>query len=188
MTTGSDAFKGFDATTTLAKMRKGFFWAGLVMVVLGMAAVLMPFFSSLVVEILIGWLLTMSGAVVVIGAFSFRRTGMFLWQLFSGLITVMAGLLLLLFPLQGLIALTVLVAFILVFTGAAQFAFALWARPAPGWSWALMSAAISILLGVLIVFALPQASAVTLGLIVGIDFISTGVALMLISRSVREEF
>ena len=92
----------------------------------------------------------------------------------------------LVFPLQGLVALTYLVAVVFVLTGAAQMAFAIWVRPTQGWAWGLMSATISILLGGYILGALPEASAVILGLLVGVDFISTGVALVLIARAVRQ--
>ncbi|MGJ8596185.1 HdeD family acid-resistance protein [Sulfitobacter sp.] len=183
MTLETDPFAGMGAARILTKMRKGFLWGGIVMIVLGMGAVLMPLFSSLVVELLIGWLLTISGGVAVVGAFSFRGTGLFVWELISGLITLAAGLLMLVYPVQGLIALTVLVAVVLVLTGAAQMAFAFWVRPIQGWVWGLVSAIVSIVLGGYIFAALPEASAVILGLLVGIDFISTGVALVLIART-----
>ncbi|CUH89239.1 acid-resistance membrane protein [Phaeobacter sp. CECT 5382] len=165
------------------EMGKGLFWVGLVMVFLGAAAVIMPLASSLVLEVLIGWLLTMSGIVAVVGAMQFRGTGQFLWQLLVGLITLAVGLLMLLYPLQGLVALTVLVAAIFVLTGLAQASFSFWLRPAPGWGWGMTSALISLGLGVYIFAVLSEASTVVLGLLVGIDFLSTGLALVMISRS-----
>lgn len=165
------------------EMGKGLFWVGLVMVLLGAAAVIMPLASSLVLEVLIGWLLTMSGIVAVVGAMQFRGTGLFLWQLLAGLITLAVGLLMLLYPFQGLVALTVLIAAIFVLTGLAQASFSFWLRPAPGWGWGLTSALISLGLGVYILAALPEASTVVLGLLVGIDFLSTGLALVMISRN-----
>lgn len=187
MTIDTDIFPAVDPSSILAKMQKGLFWAGVVMILLGMAALLMPLFSSLIVELLIGWLLAISGAVSVVGAFSLRRTGLFVWELISGLITLAVGLLMLFFPLQGMIALTVLVAVVLVLTGAAQIAFAFWARSVSGWGWGwgLLSAIISVGLGGYILVALPEASMMILGLFVGVDFVSTGLALVLIARSVR---
>jgi uncharacterized membrane protein HdeD (DUF308 family) len=167
----------------LTKMRKGMFWLGIAMLFLGIAAIMMPLLSSLVIEIMIGWLLTLSGGLAVIGSFSLRGTRLFAWELISGLITLVGGLFLLLYPLEGLIALTVLVALVMLMTGMAQAAFALWTRPAQGWVWGGLSALISIALGIYIFIALPEASGVILGLLVGIDFVSTGMALLLISRS-----
>lgn len=186
MTLETGTFADLPPVALLKRLHKGFLWAGIVMIALGLVAILMPLVSSLVVEILVGWLLTVSGAVAVVGALSLRGTGLFMWEMISGLITLAAGLLMLVFPLQGLVALTFLVAVVFMLTGAAQMAFAFWVRPAPGWAWGLMSATISILLGGYILGALPEASAVILGLLVGVDFISTGVALVLIARAARQ--
>ena len=183
MTHQTDGYLNAGAAPFLLRMRKGMFWGGVVMILLGIAAIMMPFITSLVVEIMIGWLLTISGSLAVISAFSLRGTGVFGWELGTGLITLAGGLLMLFFPLEGLIALTALVALIMVSTGVAQGAFALWVRPMSGWAWGGLSAVISIVLGAYIFWALPEASAVILGLLVGIDFVSTGTALVLIERS-----
>jgi len=185
MTAQQDPFFDAGAPATLLRMHKGLFWTGVVMIVLGMGAILMPMISSLIVELLVGWLLLMSGLLSLTFAFSLRRTGLFVWQLVAGLAPLAAGLMLVLFPLQGLIALTVLVAAILVLTGVAQLAFAFWARPVAGWGWSVLSALVSIILGAYIFMALPAASTMVLGLLVGIDFVSTGIALVLIAQSVR---
>jgi len=185
MTPTPEVFFDIDPPTILTKLRKGMFGAGVVMIVLGVAALIMPFFGSLVIEVLIGWLLAVSGLVTVVGAFSLRKTGLFVWELAAGLITCVIGLLMLAFPLQGLVALTLIIAVVLVMTGIAQLAFAFWARPAPGWGWGVLSAIVSGALGGFILFALPDASAIILGLFVGVDFVSTGTALVLIARSLR---
>lgn len=165
----------------LARLRKAMLWAGGIMAALGLAALLMPVVTSLVVGLLIGWFLFLGGVVTVAGAFSFRGTGLFGWQLLGGLLPLVAGALLILFPEQGVIALTLLVAVVFLATGAAQLSFALWARPVAGWGWGVVSAAVSIVLGSYILLLLPEASEVVLGLLVGIDFLSTGAAMLLIA-------
>ncbi|PUB15571.1 HdeD family acid-resistance protein [Yoonia sediminilitoris] len=187
MTFNSEPYMDFDQNAVMAKLRKGFFWAGGVMIVLGVAALFVPMFSSLLVEILIGWLLTVSGCVILFGAFSIRGTSPFLWQLLVGLLTLAAGLLLLFFPLEGLLALSALLGILLLVTGVAQARFALWIHPAPGWGWALGSAVISFALGCVILIALPKASTVVLGLMLGIDLASTGTAMIIIGRSIPSE-
>ena len=183
MTSNANLASLEDFERTLWKMRNGMFWVGTGMILLGIAALTLPVLSSLVVEILIGWLLAISGLVSVIGSFGLRGTGLFIWELLAGLMTLAAGLLLLVFPLAGLVALTVVVALVLLLTGVAQGAFALWMRPARGWVWGLLSALVSVVLGGFILAAMPEASAVMLGLLVGIDFLSTGLALVLVARS-----
>lgn len=174
-----------DAAGLLKRLRKAVLGAGIVMALLGVAALIMPVLSSLIIGLLIGWLLFLGGVVSIAGAFSFRGTRLFIWQLLGGFIPLLAGGLLIVFPAQGVIALTVLIAIVFILTGGAQLTFARWARPAPGWEWGLASAAVSILLGVFILVLLPQASAVMLGLLVGIDFLSTGLAMILIAQATQ---
>lgn len=183
MTSNHDGFLNIGPAAFVTKMRKGILWGGVVMILLGIAAIAAPLLSSLVVELMVGWLLTVSGALALIGAFSLRGTGVFAWNIGAALVTLIGGLLMLSYPLEGLVALTVLVAVILLITGLVQAIFALWIRPALGWAWAGFSALISIALGIYIFVALPEASAVVLGLMVGIDFVSTGTAMVLIARS-----
>ncbi|MDF1669232.1 MAG: HdeD family acid-resistance protein [Roseovarius sp.] len=171
----------------MARMRKIWLWTGIVMIILGVAALLMPVLSSLIIGILIGWLLFISGVIAVAAAFSFRGTGLFGWQLIGGLVPLVAGGLLLVFPAQGLIALTVLVGCVFLLTGAAQSSFAFWVRPASGWGWMLASGIISIALGGFVLVALPEASAVLLGILFGIDFVSTGISMVLIAMSTRSD-
>ena len=90
---------------------------------------ILPLFSSLILDVLIGWLLTISGFVSVVGAFSLHGAGPFIREMRVALVALAAGFLIPSFPLQGLIALTVLVAVVLVLAGATQTAFA--TRPIP---------------------------------------------------------
>lgn len=174
----------FQADKVLPKIRKGLFWAGIVMCALGIVGITLPYFTSLFVEALIGWILAASGAIAVIGAFSLRNTSVFLWELLVGLLSFAAGVLLLVYPLKGLVVLTSLIAAVLLATGAVQFAIAFWLRPAFGWGWSAFSAVISIGLGVMILAMLPESSTAILGLVIGIDFLSTGIALLVITRSI----
>lgn len=153
------------------------------MIVLGAFALAVPWITSLMVSVFIGWLLVIAGIASLFGSMALRGTVLFVWQALAGLATLVAGLLLLIYPAQGLVALTALVALVLLLTGVAQGAFAFWMRPLSGWVWGLLSAAVSLALGIVILASLPEASAVVLGIFVGIDFLSTGIALVLISRS-----
>ncbi|MGC8201432.1 HdeD family acid-resistance protein [Aliiroseovarius sp. PTFE2010] len=173
--------------TILARLRKIWLWIGIVMIVLGVGALILPVLSSLIIGILIGWLLFISGVVAVASAFTFRGTGLFAWQLVGGLVPLVAGALLIVFPAQGLIALTVLVGIFFLLSGFAQSSYAFWVRPAPGWGWLLASAVVSIALGLFVLVALPEASAVVLGILFGIDFVSTGISMVLIAVSVRPD-
>ena len=120
---------------------------------------------------------------VVASAFGAQGTGAFFGQLLVGLLKLGLGFYLLMNPGIGMVALTLLLASIFVVDGAVQTSFAFQLRPAEGWGWVLVSALVSIGAGLLIAAGLPATSLVTLGALVGIKFLSTGIASIALSRS-----
>jgi uncharacterized membrane protein HdeD (DUF308 family) len=94
------------------------FWLGLVMVVLGIAAIVFPMIFTLVAALLVGWILLISGVGTFIGAFSIHGTGPFFGALLLGLLSIAAGVFMIFNPLAGAAALTLVVGVIFVFQGA----------------------------------------------------------------------
>src|SRR5580704_7176954 len=68
---------------------------GIVLVVLGILAILVPNIASLAVEILIGWLMLIGGAVGLYMTFSTKGAPGYWWSLISAVIGIIAGVLLL---------------------------------------------------------------------------------------------
>ena len=68
------------------------FWLGLVMVVLGIAAVVFPMIFTLVAALLVGWVLLISGVGTCIGAFSIDGTRPIFGALLFGLLSIAAGI------------------------------------------------------------------------------------------------
>jgi uncharacterized membrane protein HdeD (DUF308 family) len=62
----------------MIQMRKRFCWARLVMLLPGTLTIVMPLLSSLVMEIVIGGLLVVSGFLTALGAISLRKMGLFI--------------------------------------------------------------------------------------------------------------
>ena len=154
---------------------------GVVMIVLGILAIVMPVVSSYAVNFLIGAVLTFGGLLAVLLALPFKGTHAFVWMLVAGMFPLCAGLFLLFFPASGLAALTFVIAAILLLTGVSQSISAFYMRGIKGSGWVLISGLISIGLGVLIFAVLPEASTVLLGILLGIDLISTGISLILLT-------
>ncbi len=171
------------AISTVQQWRKRLFATGVAMTVLGVLAIIMPAVSSYAVNFLIGTILTLGGLFAVLLALPFRGTRAFVWMLLAGLFPLCAGLYLLLFPTSGLTMLTFLIAAILLLTGVAQCLSAFDMRANAGAGWLILSGVISIGLGIVIFAVLPQASTVVLGVLLGIDLISTGVSLMLLTAA-----
>jgi len=162
---------------------------GIVLVVLGILAILLPNIASLAVEILIGWLMLIGGAVGLYMTFTTKGAPGYWWSLISAVISIIAGILLLIWPITGIVSLTiVLVAFFLI-EGISSIMYAIeHRRELTGrWGWMLASGIITLALAFLIYFGLPSTAAWAIGLLVGIDLVFGGAALIGIALAARKE-
>jgi uncharacterized membrane protein HdeD (DUF308 family) len=159
-------------------------WIGLAMALVGVAAIVFPMISTLVAALLVGWIFLLSGILMFAGAFSIHGTGPFFGALLISLLTTIAGVFLLFNPFAGALALTIVLAVVFLVQGAFETAFAFEMRPAQGWVWMLLSGAASVILALVIAVGLPAISAIALGILLGINFLSTGLGYVFVSRAV----
>ncbi len=168
------------------KGRKWLFWGGIAHIVIGVLAVFFPIVFSLAANYVIGLVFVLAGGAALAGAFSLRGSGPFFGALLLALFTMGAGLVLLFNPAAGLIALTLVIAVIFLLEGASHLSLAFQMRPAEGWLWMLFSGGVSIAAGLIIAAGLPSASLVVLGLLVGVNFISTGIGMVMVAETIRK--
>jgi uncharacterized membrane protein HdeD (DUF308 family) len=173
---------------TIRKYSTWFTLYGIALIVLGALAIVAPGIATLAASILIGWLLLVSGAfgVAAVAAAGTSQPG-FGWKLLTTTLYLVAGILLLWNPVGAALTLTIVLAAYLLATGVAKLLVAFGYRSAiPGaWIWMLLSAIIDIVLGVMIVAALPGTALWVLGLMVGINLLATGVALTIAANCCR---
>src|SRR5215467_8350198 len=92
-----------------------FLVAGIILLVLGAAAIIVPVIATLAFTLLIGWLFLISGVVGLITTFWMRNVPGFWWSLISGVVGIAAGIVLIRWPISGAVSLTlVLIAFFIV--------------------------------------------------------------------------
>lgn len=160
---------------------------GVIMTLLGIAAVAWPHISSIAVELYVGWLLLLGGVVSLVMMFFAPNAAGFFWSLLTGALALFAGVLLLWDPVAGVVALTmVLVAFFIaegVFQTAAGFAYRT-AFP-DTWGWMVASGVADLALALLIIAGWPSTAAWALGLIVGVSLITSGVATIMVASAAR---
>lgn len=161
------------------------FWLGLLMVLLGVAAVVFPVFSTLAATLFVGWILLISGIALFVSSFWIHGTGPFFAANLVGLLFAAAGVFLAFNPLAGAVTLTLILGIMFIFQGAAELVFSLETRPAPGWVGMLLSGIASIALAIIIAAGWPGISLIALGLLLGINFISTGLGYIFLSRSFK---
>lgn len=160
-----------------------FIGLGVALIVAGVAALLFPLLASIAAKVMIGWLMLIAGAFTLWHAFQTRTWSSTLWNALIGLLSLAAGVYLAFFPLTGLIGLTLILGATFAVQGVFEVLMSLQNRERTGWVWILLSGALSVLLGVILLFGLPGTAAWALGLMVGIHFITSGASLIALARA-----
>ncbi len=162
---------------------------GIVLLLLGIIAVIVPPIATLTIEILIGWLLLASGIIGLISTFRMHGAPGFGWSLASALIAVTAGIILLTWPLSGTVSLTLVLAIFLLFEGVFSIILSLNHRRgfSSRWSMLLFSGVVDIGLAVIIFVGLPGTAAWAIGVLVGINLIFGGSALIAMALHARAD-
>jgi len=166
-----------------------FLLEGILLIVLGSLAVLVPAVASVAATIVFGWILLLSGVLGLIATIRARQAPGFGWSLLSAVIGIAAGLILLAMPVQGTLSLTaVLIGFLLV-EGVVSILYALEHRKGSSgrWSWMLASGIIDLVLGLMLLAGLPGTAVWALGLLIGINMIFGGWALVWMALHARSE-
>jgi uncharacterized membrane protein HdeD (DUF308 family) len=158
---------------------------GIVLVVLGFAAITLPVIATLAVALFLGWLFLISGIVGLVTTFMMRTAPGFWWSLLSAVLALAAGLILLAWPVSGAVSLTLVLIVFFVIEGVASIMLALEHRESRGWGWLLASGIVDLILAGLILVGLPGTAAWALGLLVGINMIFGGVSLIAMALQAR---
>ena len=175
-------------TTALHAHWKLYLFEGVLLLVLGLIAVVIPPLATLAVTILFGWLFLISGIIGLVTTFWMRAAPGFWWSLVSAALAVLAGGWLLAQPIAGALSLTViLIAFFLI-EGVASIMFALdHKRELSGqWGWMLVSGIVDLVLSAMLLAGLPSTAVWALGLLVGINMIFGGTALIAMALHARK--
>ncbi len=165
--------------------RGWFLAAGAAMVALGALAIALPFIFTFAFDYAIGVLLVGSGAVHAVHAMQVRQWAGALPRLLVAALYVVAGVLILLHPVTGALALTLILSAFLVAAGVSRIILANHLHGHPGWGWVLASGLLSLVLGALIFLGWPSTAVWVLGLYVGVDLLFAGwsvLGLALMSR------
>jgi uncharacterized membrane protein HdeD (DUF308 family) len=181
-----------DIDAALAEARRqiaehwGWFLAlGIFLLLAGAVAILFPLLSTIAAKIMLGWIFLVSGVLLLIHAFSIQQWRGFLWELLLSVLYIVAGAWLAFFPFTGIITLTLLLAALFVAEGVLEVIMAVRVRPHEGWVWMLLSGLVAIVVGVLIAYELPSSAAWAIGLLAGINLLSTGVSFIVLALAGR---
>jgi uncharacterized membrane protein HdeD (DUF308 family) len=160
---------------------------GIILVILGLIAILLPPLATITFTIIIGWLFLISGIVGLVTTFWMRHAPGFWWSLLSGILGVAAGIVLLIWPISGALSLTLLLSAFFIVEGVASIMYAIDHRNqlTGRWGWMLLSGIVDLILAGIIVAGLPGTAACALGLLVGINMLFGGTAMIGMALAAR---
>src|ERR1700683_2835345 len=85
-----------------------FLFEGIMLVILGAAAIILPEVATLAFTLIIGWLVLISGGVGLVTTFLMCNAPGFWWALVSSVVGIAAGIVLIRWPINGVVSLTLL--------------------------------------------------------------------------------
>jgi len=158
-------------------------WAVL-LIVIGAVAIAVPLAASTGVLVIIAWLLLAAGVVQIIHAFQTRGAGI-VWALVAAVVYLAAGAFLLMHPVMGIAALTLVLAVFFVADGLTHIVAFFQTRGAPGAGFTLLNGVITLFLGVLVWIHWPSSALWVIGTLVGVSMIMTGATRLMLGFASR---
>lgn len=165
--------------TALGKSWKLLLTAGIISVVLGAIAIIVPPLASVTITYLVGILLLIGAVAYVAEAISRGSTGHRIWSAVLAVLYVFAGVWLIINPVSGTITLTWILAIFFLLIGVLRLIAGISSRgKVPNAGWTIINGVLSILIAVLVIGDLPSSAAWAIGLLVGIQLLFDGIALI----------
>jgi uncharacterized membrane protein HdeD (DUF308 family) len=149
----------------------------ILMVVGGAVAILFPVFASAAFVRFLGWILIASGIIQALGLISARNHPSFWLALISSVLAVVVGFLMLDNTLATMVVISILLIVFFMVEGISKIVFALTIRPLQGWFWVLASGILAIVLAVILWNSMPVTAGWLIGLLLGVNLITEGMAL-----------
>jgi uncharacterized membrane protein HdeD (DUF308 family) len=150
------------------------------LILIGIAAVILPQLATLAIDLLVGWLLFIAGLFRFASIFSAQGAPGYWGSMLLAALTTVLGALLALWPTVGILTLTMVLAVYLIAHGIASLAVAGSLRDVSDlWFWVGLGALADFLLAGLVVAGWPSTAAWAMGLYIGINLTISGLALIL---------
>ena len=173
---------------TIQQHRTAFIVEGILFILLGILAIALPGVMTLGVELFVGWLFLIGGIVQGYRTLTSSNAAPGYWMsLLSGILSIIVGGMFLLYPLQGIAALTMLLIAFFLIEGSIKIAFGVQLKPLQGWGWLVLSGIISLLMAGILWSGWPGTAIWAIGLLVGINMIFFGSSLLTLALSISKK-
>jgi uncharacterized membrane protein HdeD (DUF308 family) len=158
----------------LERSWKALMFVGVLAIVIGCIAILVPAVASVGTAIFIGWILLIAGAFLVAAAFSAHSVGSLVVRLIWAVLTVIVGVWLIVEPHNGTLTLTFVLGVYFLLMGLTRSTVAFLARGQPNAGLVGLSGLAGLIIGILVLVKFPSSADWAIGLLVGIDLIFAG--------------
>ncbi|MDP9049970.1 MAG: DUF308 domain-containing protein [Acidobacteriota bacterium] len=148
---------------------------GIVMIILGLAAMFLPTVAGIGVSVAFGWIIVLGGFAYIASAFSARGAGGFIWRVLIGVVYVVGGLFLAVHTGIALAGLTLAMTIMFFFEGILEIVAFFEFRALSGSGWILADGIVTLILAYLIWRPWPISSIWAIGTILGINLITSGI-------------
>ena len=162
----------------------GPFVSGLLIALVGIIAFWTPLVTGVASALLIGGLLTFAGAVELIGSFRRRHEGSVAHSVLSGILSLVVGILFLARPVAGVGALGLMLAAYFFASGLFRVINSAADRYSR-WGWDFAYGLVALAAGVMVLMYWPLSSLVLVGMLIGLELLARGIALMGIGWGMR---
>ncbi len=163
----------------MKRYKKLFIIEGILFTLFGAFAIVLPQLFSLTLDYFIAWLFILSSAAIGVCSMQAEELPNRKIAILSALLYFVLGVLLLAYPMSGILTLTLLLAFYFMFDGIAKLYSSVQIKPLQGWGWLVISGVISLALSILILGFWPQGASWMLGMLVGINLLITGITTLI---------
>ncbi|GAA4423903.1 HdeD family acid-resistance protein [Bremerella cremea] len=159
---------------------------GILTVLMGMISVSSPLIAGTAVVYIVGAVMLIAGIAQIASGMQAEGLSHKLMPLVLGIVTVLGGISALLHPILGLTILTFFLAAYFLAEGVWKIIAAFSYRPATGWLAMLLSGVITWVLGAMILTQWPYSGLWAIGVLVGVNLIFTGFALISVAATVGQ--
>jgi uncharacterized membrane protein HdeD (DUF308 family) len=171
--------------TPLHKISDWSLGLGVILALLGVLSIASPWATSVVVNALVGGSLVAAGISqlgMTLGTFTWRG---FWLTLLCGVLSIIAGLAMLVIPVEGVHALVTFLGLVILFEAGAKLMAAFSVPRDYPWGWLLGDGIITALLGGMLLVSPPDKAGVYLGVLIGINLLTSGIAFLAAGMSLR---
>jgi len=170
----------------ISKKRSWLITFGILLIIAGIAAIIFPLISSISVILIIGFILVVSGVVQFAQAFGYHKWDDLILAFFASIVWVVAGMLLLTRPAESVAVLTLFLAVAFIAEGILKSILAFKMNAFKGWGWFLFDGGMAIILGALLWIQFPFSAMWAIGVLTGINILSSGIATLVIAFALKD--